>query len=250
MLVHVSVSWWQSTERLAGNGYPAIMEPTVEHVDDVTARAGALFMETMLASVRERGRFATALSGGSTPLPLYRHLASRPDLPWDHAHVYLGDERFVPDTHEDSNFRAIRRALLEHVPIPPDHVHPWPIEEDPAASAEAYRTVLDETLGGEPFDLTLLGLGTDGHTAGIFPGTDGIRASAATTWSDPTGVEHRRLSLTPRRLSESRTVAFLVSGDDKRAALDRLLAADGDRDRTPARAITALERLLVITDIA
>jgi 6-phosphogluconolactonase len=249
MLLDASVSWWQSTEPLAATRYPAGMEPTVEHVEDVAARAAALFTETMLASVRERGRFTTTLSGGSTPLPLYRLLAARPDLPWDRAHICIGDERFVTDTHEDSNFRAIRGALLDHVPVPPDQVHPWPIEGDPARSAEAYREILDETLKGQPFDLTLLGLGTDGHTAGIFPDTADIRASTATTWSEPSGVEHRRLSLTPRRLSESRTVAFLVSGEEKRAALDSLLAAEGARERTPARAITALERLLVITDV-
>lgn len=225
------------------------MDLSTIRVEDVAEHAAAVFVETMLAAIRDRGRFTTALAGGNTPKPLYRLLATRRDLPWEHAHVFVGDERFVADTHADSNFGAIRATLLDHVDIPAGQVHPWPIEDDPSASATRYAATLDDAMRGQPFDLTLLGLGADGHTAGIFPNQGLTDASAATVAYDPAGTEHARLSLTPRRLSESRTVAFLVSGKEKRGALERLTAAEGDREQTPARAIAALERLLAITDI-
>ena len=225
------------------------MIPTVESVPDVAARAAEVFEETLLTAVRERGRFTTALPGGRTPRPLYRSLARRPDLPWSRVHLFVGDERFVPDTHPDSNFGAIRELLLDHVPIPPDQVHPWPILERPEASAEAYAATLDAELRGRPFDLALVGLGADGHTAGIFPGTGAAASQGATVATRPAGQEHARLSMTPRRLSESRVAAFLVTGAAKRDALRALLADDGDRDRHPARAVAAIDRLLVITDL-
>lgn len=226
------------------------MIPRVERVDDVAERAAELFVETLLASVRERDRFIVCLAGGRTPLPTYRRLAERADLPWDRVHVFVGDERFVSDTHPDSNFGSIRGALLDHVPVPAGQVHPWPILADPEASVAAYATVLDETLGGRPFDLTLLGLGADGHTAGIFPHAGKTDAKTAAVASRPDGDGHPRLSLTPRRLSESRTVVFLVSGEEKRDALQALLASDDEPETVPARAVAATDRLLVLTDLA
>lgn len=226
------------------------MKLTIEYVEDIAAHGAALFADIMRTSVRERGRFRTALAGGTTPMPLYRRLAGRSDLPWDRTDVFIGDERFVPQNHVDSNFATIRSALLDHVPLQPERVHPWPIEEDAATSARTYAATLDRELGGAPFDLVLLGLGADGHTAGIFPGTGGAEAATATVAADPPGTNHPRMSMTPRRLSESRVVAFLVSGEKKRTALEGLLTEDGDRDALPARAITARDRLLVITDLA
>lgn len=225
------------------------MIPRIVHVDDVAARAAELFVESLLASVRARDRFTVCLAGGGTPLPAYQRLAQRSDLPWDRVHAYLGDERFVPETDAASNFGSIRSTLLDHVPIPTDQVHPWPILADPEASVAAYARLLDETMGGRPFDLTLLGLGADGHTAGIFPHTGKTDADTAAVASRPDGVDHARLSMTPRRLSESRTVAFLVTGDEKRAALEALVAADGEREAIPARAIAAMDRLWVLTDL-
>ena len=225
------------------------MIPHIERVDDIAAHVAELFETTMRESVRERGSFVVALPGGTTPIPLYRRLATRGDLPWARAQVFVGDERFVPQHHVDSNFASIRSALLDHVPVDPERVHPWPIEDQPETSAAAYARVLDRELGGAPFDLVLLGLGADGHTAGIFPGAGTVDSHAATVASQPEGTKHPRLSMTPRRLSESRVVAFLVSGDAKRSALADLLAEDGDRERHPARAVAAQDRLLVITDL-
>lgn len=248
------------------------MHATVHRTDDIAGAALELFTESQLRAVRERGRFVAVLSGGSTPLPLYRALvhetgvrdgAGEP-LPWGATHLLWGDERFVPHSHPDSNFGAAREALLRHLPIPHENLHPWPTggsgafgdssgdssgaPEGAPRVAEAYAGEIARLLRGEPFDLTLLGLGDDAHTASLFPGTGAVHAEGDTVVSRPVGAPHERLSLSAARLSRSRTVAFLVAGAGKREALRATLAGTNDLDRFPARAITALDRLLVITD--
>src|SRR5690606_1314759 len=191
--------------------------------NDLTGSALAVFEAAMLASVRARGRFVVALAGGTTPLGAYRALADRHDLPWDATYVFWGDERFVPMNDPASNARAAREALLDHVPVPADQVFAWPTpdgEEDTTdaaggadadiprrdddrvllakarAAAEAYAATLESVLGELPtFDLQLLGLGADGHTASLFPGDAAASAAAVALATRPYGVEHVRLSL-------------------------------------------------------
>lgn len=229
----------------------AMFDPEILCVDDVTSAARRLFEERMRASVEARGRFTVALSGGSTPLPLYRQLASRTSLPWERTWLAWGDERYVPPDHPDSNAGAARRALLDEVPVPESQVLAWPYLASPEASAEAYAAALEEAFGHEPsFDLTLLGLGGDGHTASLFPGTGAALRSGLTLVVRPPGQGHPRLSLAAEALSRSRVVAFLVQGEAKRAALEATLSSGGDDpDRFPAHAIGARERLLIVTDI-
>ena len=207
----------------------------------------------MLRSVRERGRFVLALSGGSTPLGLYRALASRLELPWDHTLVFWGDERFVPHDHEDSNYRAAKEAFLDALPLPEHNLYPWPEPHSGLGleqAARKYAETLRATLGKTPtFDLQLLGLGEDGHTASLFPGTGATRAAGLTLAARPSGVAQPRLSLTAPALSRSRTVLFLVSGESKRAALRAALAGEGEFERYPARAVSALEQLMWLTDL-
>ena len=203
----------------------------------------------MIASVAAHGRFLVALAGGSTPLPMYRALAGRPDLPWQHTRVFWGDERFVPSGDPDSNAGAAFEALLSSVPVPEEQVFPWPHLDSPEASAEAYGRTLEGELGQDgAFDLTLLGLGSDAHTASLFPGTGAALQDGATLVVRPEG-ERVRLSLGAGLLGRSRTVAFLVQGEGKRAALEGTLAGEGELDRYPARAIGARERLVVFTDL-
>ncbi len=149
-----------------------------------------------LATATE-GRFAVALSGGSTPRALYRDLAEPPyrdAFPWSRAHWFWGDERFVPPDDALSNYRMVREALLSRAPIPAANIHPVPTEGlDPEAAASAYERELKSFYGAERldparplFDVTLLGLGEDGHTASLFPGT------AVLAERDPLGGGGRR----------------------------------------------------------
>lgn len=226
------------------------MPPKTIQSDNIAETALQLCTERLAAAVDSRGSATFVLSGGSTPLRLYALLAQA-DLPWTRIHVFWGDERFVPHDHADSNYGAARRALLNHIDIPEGNVHPWPILENAEASAEAYSDVLQSTLGLDAlFDVTLLGLGSDGHTASLFPGTGTLRAQGLTVASRPAGAASPRLSLTASALSSSRAVIFLVSGEDKRPALESLLApAQSGPGEQPARAIAAREELLLVTDL-
>lgn len=181
------------------------------------------------------GRFIVSLSGGSTPKRLYERLATpavRDRFPWDKVIWTFGDERFVPPDDPASNYRMVRQALFDHVPVPPALIHPFQTTgTTPEASAEAYERVLRGLAGagnGPVFDLTFLGLGDDGHTASLIPGEPVTRERTKWVAPVPHGRENIRLSLTFPLLDRSRRAAFLVTGGGKRAILDRILS--GDRD--------------------
>ncbi len=182
------------------------------------------------------GRFALALSGGSTPRRLYQLLAQSPyrdAMPWERAHWFWGDERFVPWDHPDSNYGMVRTALLARAPVPPENIHGIETGGAPADAARAYERVLDAYYGGgalDPsrplFDVQLLGLGPDGHTASLFPGTSVLDERARRVAEVIGAREEARITLTYPALESSRHTAFLVAGADKRAILSRVLAGD------------------------
>jgi 6-phosphogluconolactonase len=199
-------------------------------------------------AITARGRCLLALAGGSTPRPLYELLADAPQaarVDWSRVHLFWGDERCVPPDHPDSNYRMTRQALIDRVPIPPENVHRIRGEDDPQEAAEAYERVLRGFFGpGDPparsFDLALLGMGPDGHTASMFPGT------AATTesrrWAMAVHVERPRdmwrVTLTTVVLNAAANVTFLVTGRDKAARLKEALREDGGaRPSLPAQLI-------------
>jgi 6-phosphogluconolactonase len=186
--------------------------------------------------------FRMALSGGSTPRLLYSILASsafRERIEWRRVELFWGDERFVPHTAERSNYRMVRETLLAHAPVLIDHVHPIVIEADPENSARRYEALLKSIYGSETllpslplFDLVLLGLGEDGHTASLFPGSRLL--GERTNWV--AAVEDRaepRITLTYPAIASSRAVAFLVSGEEKADMLRRV--QEGDRSLPAAR---------------
>lgn len=193
------------------------------------------------------GRFTIALSGGSTPKRLYEILAAAPfgaALPWDRVHLFWGDERLVPHTDRDSNYRMTREALLDHVPIPVANIHPVPEHVTPDEAAQQYQAALQDHYGSRAldttrplFDVTLLGLGENGHTASLFPGTPALEETLA--WVVPVmeNVPQPRLTLTYPAIASSRTVAFLVAGGNKSTVLRRVL--DGDRSQPAARVTSA-----------
>lgn len=189
-------------------------------------------------AARVPGRFALSLSGGSTPKLLYELLATpefRDRMPWERVHLFWGDERFVPHDHADSNYRMTREAMLDHLPIPPENIHAVPTDTTPADGAARYDRTLRVFYGRENldasrplFDVTLLGLGEDGHTASLFPGTPALAertawAAAVTPEGEPT-----RITLTYPALESCRHAAFLVAGADKRDVLAQVRAGAAD----------------------
>ncbi len=227
---------------------------TLASPEDLARRAALWLTDLAVAS---SGRFTIALSGGSTPKRLFETLA-QPDLatrfPWDRTFLFWGDERFVAYDDPDSNYRMTRLALLDHVAIPAAQVHPMPVEGEPADAARGYQATLQTHYGAESLDMTrplfdvvLLGLGENGHTASLFPNTHALDETLA--WVAPVteGVPQPRLTLTYPAIACSRQVAFLAAGASKRDVLARVLA--GDRTQ-PAARVTTIGELTWFTDEA
>jgi 6-phosphogluconolactonase len=202
------------------------MKPVLRVFPDPDALAEAaarLFAETVESVVGDRGRFALALSGGNTPRRLYRRLAERDDgsLPWHAVHVFWGDERCVPPDHEESNYRMAREELLSRVSIPEENIRRIPGEKGPRAAAISYDEMLQEFFGDEipTFDLILLGMGTDGHTASLFPGAPLDQAGGGRVMAvqaPPGSAVRDRVTLTLAAINSARRVWFLVTGEGKR----------------------------------
>jgi 6-phosphogluconolactonase len=182
------------------------------------------------SAVQERGRFSVALSGGNTPRAIYSLLASEhKELPWDRIHVFFGDERHVPPDHPDSNFRMARESLLSKVPIPEKNVHRIHAELDAEAAAAEYDQQIVNFFhlnnhDWPRFDLIFLGIGEDGHTASLFPGSQALTETSRrvmANWVEK--FETFRITLTVPVLNHSAEVVFLVSGADKAQILNQVL---------------------------
>lgn len=200
-------------------------------LDTLSAAAAERFVALASEAARSRGRFAVALAGGSTPRTLYELLGTAPLcelVPWAVVHAFWGDERCVPPNDDRSNYRLADRSLLRHVPITEPTIHRIRGEIEPEAAAAEYDRQLRDFFKGEraTFDLVLLGLGADGHTASLFPGALPSEADRWVAAVRPAGQETARVTLTPAVLNASRRVLFLVSGADKSSALRRVLAGD------------------------
>jgi len=200
---------------------------------DALAREAAHHLEALAReAVESRGRFTVALSGGSTPAVLYRLLAEEPyrsHIPWAQVHLFWADERCVPPDDPASNYRLAHDTLIAHIPIPADNVHRIHGELSPSTAARAYDRDLRRFFRGpQPlFDLVLLGLGRDGHTASLFPGSQALQetdrlAVATTAFYDDRPAE--RVTLTLPALNAARHVLFIVSGPDKADILQAVLA--------------------------
>jgi 6-phosphogluconolactonase len=199
------------------------------------------------AAISARGRCLLSLSGGSTPKPLYELLASAPyatQIDWSRMHLFWGDERCVPPDQPESNYRMTRQALIDHVPIPGENVHRIRGEDEPQVAADAYERVLREFFGsGEvpsrSFDLVLLGMGPDGHTASIFPGT--AATIEARRWVMPVHVERPkamwRVTLTTVVLNAAADVTFLVAGAEKATRLHEVLQKGERRPLLPVQLV-------------
>jgi 6-phosphogluconolactonase len=214
---------------------------------DLFQAAAAEFSRLADQAVRAHGRFRVALSGGSTPRSLYALLAGGavPSIPWGNICIFFGDERHVPPDHPESNYRMANEALLSKVPLRPENVFRVPAEEkDAAVAAGAYQKTLVSFFGLKPaefprFDLVLLGMGADGHTASLFPGSVDDLAHWTAARQDP-GGERWRVTLLPPVFDAAQAVLFLVSGAQKAARVAEALAGPLRPHALPAQRIRPL----------
>ncbi len=215
------------------------LHPQLRIFDDTAslyAAAAAEYAARAQAAVEKNGRFTVALSGGSTPKPLYSMLAEKSrSLPWDKSYFFWSDERFVPPDHPDSNYRMARESMLSKAPIPGENIFRVQTEEkDPQRAAEMYEKTLQSFFHLKPgqlprFDLMLLGMGPDGHTASLFPGTSALKVRdrlVVANWVEK--FQANRITFTFPVLNQSACDLYLVVEESKASALRQVLEQDGD----------------------
>ncbi|MBE9010324.1 6-phosphogluconolactonase [Pseudanabaenaceae cyanobacterium LEGE 13415] len=220
------------------------MNPHIEILSDLPTlvdRALELVLEKLNAAIASRNIATIALAGGSTPKPLYEKLAQQ-EFPWDKLHVFWGDERYVPADHPDSNQRMARLAWLDRVPIPAENIHPMPTSEnDPAIAAQKHEAELQSFFNSQPgefpaFDVILLGIGDDAHTASLFPHTDALKIrDRLITVGNKDG--NPRITFTAPFINAAHRVIFMVAGANKYHALTQIFADEADEMTYPARLI-------------
>ena len=202
------------------------MPPEILHTTSFLEDAVALIVGEAEAAIRGRGVFRIALSGGNTPRPVYRDLAGKA-LDWARWEVTFGDERCVPPDSDQSNFRMAKEALFDDVPIPAGNILRMRGEAVPAEAAADYEGELRRRAAGETYrhDLILLGMGDDGHTASLFPGTDALGVTDRLVVANyvPKFSTHR-ITFTYPLLNAARHVCFLVSSPGKEAILEQVLS--------------------------
>jgi 6-phosphogluconolactonase len=200
--------------------YP-IWTSLVDH-NEVAAAVVKRISAAARQAIANHGRFRLVLAGGRTPQAAY-FLLRDTNQDWQYWEVYFGDERCLPVDHPERNSRMAAEALLDHVPIPEHQVSPIPAELGPAAGAQAYRTLISERL---PFDLVLLGMGEDGHTASLFPGRSIDRRALVVAVQGAPKPPPQRVSLGYAALRRTAKMLVAVTGRDKHAAVDRWRAGD------------------------
>jgi 6-phosphogluconolactonase len=220
---------------------------------DLALGAAEDFVARSNQAIADRGRFTVALSGGSTPKMLYQLLAGpfRDQISWDKIHFFWSDERHVPPDHPDSNYHMTYEALISHVPVLENQVHRVLAENPNAAEAaqqyeETLKQVTNESL--PRLDLILLGLGTDGHTASIFPGSEVLHETkrlVAAPWVEQ--FKAYRITMTLPLINNGASVVFLVSGKEKAAIVRDVLQGP---EKYPAQAVKPAGKLVWMLDKA
>jgi 6-phosphogluconolactonase len=211
------------------------MTPKVLHIPSFATDAARIILENARAAIAERGLFRIALSGGRTPAAVYREWAATAgDLPWDRVQVTFGDERCVPPEDEQSNYRMARLSLLDAVPIPAGNVFRIQGELPPEEAAADYEARLAQLASRfyEPryrHDLLLLGMGPDGHTASLFPGTGALSEEKRNVVENfVPKFDTYRITFTYPLINAARHVCFMLEGDEKKPVVEQILAGQGD----------------------
>ena len=214
----------------------------LENLGALVQTAAERFIAAGTEAIRARGRFHVALSGGSTPKGLYALLATEgyaSRIDWSRVHLFWGDERCAPPDDPISNYRMVRETLIDHVPLPGGNVHRIRGEDEPAAAAAAYELELRRELGTPArFDLVLLGMGEDGHTASLFPQRMALRERERWTMAEyVAAMSAWRVTCTPVLLNAPAAVLFLVCGGKKASTLRRVLEGPYQPDALPAQVV-------------
>ena len=216
---------------------------------EIAYEAAERFVAAANRAAEEGRTFSVALSGGSTPKALYELLATeayKSRIDWPRVEIFFGDERTVPPDHKDSNYRMAREALLSKVPIPGDNVYRMAGELEPNEAAKQYGQMLKEKFGEGGLDMVLLGMGDDGHTASLFPGTAALnepKHRAAANRVDK--LKTWRITLTAPFINRAREVLVLVAGASKAARLAEVLEGPRDPQRLPIQLINPEQGRLV-----
>ena len=233
------------------------MSEHIEIFSDPVALARHVAEWMTTAALATKDTFRVSLSGGSTPKTLYQLLASdefRNRFPWPRVSWYFGDERFVPYDDSESNYRMVREAMFAKAPVPPENIHPVPVDGSPEDAAQQYERTLQQTYGAnilDParplFDVMLLGLGPDGHTASLLPGEPALRERKRWVAAVSHGRPEVRITMTYPVIESSRRVAFLVTGREKEAIF-REIRAGGSQ--VPAARVQPVGELFWFVDRA
>lgn len=215
-------------------------------------RSQEIILERLHQAIEARGQFTIALSGGSTPKPLYEALGKE-TLPWSKIHIFWGDERYVAPNHPDSNQLMARQAWLDKVDLPESNIHPMSTgagnpQEDAAKHDQELQGFFQSKPGEFPtFDLILLGMGDDGHTASLFPHTEALSVgNRLVTVGNKDGQP--RITFTVPLINQARCVLFVVAGENKRPALKEIFAKQSDATTYPSRLIKPHGELLWLLD--
>ncbi len=231
------------------------MEKVIKKFPDIykLSRAAAEYMVTLSRAATQRDApFSVALCGGSTPESLYALLATEvyaKRVDWSLVHVFWGDERCVPPDHIESNYRMARHALLKHVPIPPENIHRMPAERKPDEAARLYERELRQFFGETDwpsFDLILLGIGDDGHTASLFPNSPALQVTDR--WVTENYVEKLdtwRLTLTAPAINTAANILFMAIGEKKARRIQQVIQGEYQPENLPAQMIQPTRGRLV-----
>ena len=201
-------------------------------------KAAEMIVKLADEAITQKGKFSIVLAGGNTPQKVYEFL-SKQNCDWNNWHVFFGDERCLPQEHLERNSHMAKNSFLSKVAIPESQIHIIPAELGINQGTEIYNERINSN---EAFDLVILGLGEDGHTASIFPNSEFDNEEQVVAISNAPKPPKERISLTPNRLSNSKSVIFLVSGKDKKIPLAKLR----ESDKIPAAKISALENLSIL----
>jgi 6-phosphogluconolactonase len=224
------------------------MKPKIQifkDLQELSLTAAELFVKSAAQAITTRGHFYTALSGGGTPKPLYELLARAPyrdQIDWSKVHIFWGDERCVPHDDPGNNYFQAKQALFDHIPLPPENIHRVASELEPEDAANDYARVLN-TFAEAPFswprfDLVLLGMGDDGHTASLFPGSQvNVTSPAIAVTANYQDRPARRISLTQLVFNAARQIVFLAVGQGKSETLASILNGVYHPELLPAQRI-------------